>query len=122
MSKLPDQVTVLVVQRDEERHLPVQEALKAIERPRYTIHWVTSEEAAHAALDEHPHDAFLVDAATGGLQLAQRILAHTPHAPVLLLDDAPDHDTDVAAAEAGVAEYVTDPAALERALRYAITH
>ena len=41
---------------------------------------------------------------------------------MLLLDDAPDRDTDVAAAEAGVAEYVTDPKALERALRYAITH
>jgi diguanylate cyclase (GGDEF)-like protein/PAS domain S-box-containing protein len=122
VSKLPDQVIVLVIQRDEERHLPVQQALKAIERPRYTIHWVTSEEAAHAALDEHPHDAFLVDADTGGLQLAKRILVHTPHAPVLLLDDAPDRDTDVAAAEAGVAECVTDLAALERALRYAITH
>ena len=70
-------------------HLPVQQALKAIERPRYAIHWVTSEEAAHAALDEHPHDAFLVDADTGGLQLAKQILVHTPHAPVLLLDDAP---------------------------------
>src|SRR6185295_4989552 len=122
VTKLPDLVTVLVVQRDEQRHLPIQQALKAIERPLYTIHWVTSEDAARAALDEHPHDAFLVDADTGGLQLAKQILAHTPHAPVLLLDDAPDRDTDVAAAEAGVAECVTDPAALERALRYAITH
>jgi diguanylate cyclase (GGDEF)-like protein/PAS domain S-box-containing protein len=122
VSKLPDQVTVLVVQRDEARHLPVQQALKAIERPRYTIHWVTSATAAIAALDEHPHDAFLVDADTGGLDLAKQILAHTPHAPVLLLDDAPDRDTDVAAAEAGVAECVTDPDALERALRYAISH
>ncbi len=122
MSKLPDQVTLLVVQRDEERHVPVQQALKAIEHPRYTIHWVTSEDAARAALDEHPHDAFLVDADTGGLELAKQILVHTPHAPVLLLDDAPDRDTDVAAAEAGVAEYVTDHKALERALRYAITH
>ena len=122
MTKLPDQVTVLVVQRDEERHRPVQQALKAIERPRYLIHWVTSPEAAAAALDEHPHDAFLVDCDSGGLELAKQILAHTPHAPVLLLDDAPDRDTDVAAAEAGIAEYVTDTNALERALRYAITH
>ena len=55
MTKLPDLVTVLVVQRDEQRHLPVQQALTAIERPRYTIHWVTSADAARAALDEHRH-------------------------------------------------------------------
>jgi len=122
VTKLPDQATVLVVQSGDDRHKPVREALKAIGRPRYEIHWVTSEEAAHAALDEHPHDVFLVDADTGGLDLAKEILAHTPHAPVLLLDDAPDRETDVAAAEAGVAEYVTDPDALERALRYAISH
>jgi diguanylate cyclase (GGDEF)-like protein/PAS domain S-box-containing protein len=41
---------------------------------------------------------------------------------VLLLDDTADRETDLAAAEAGVAEYVTDLGALERALRYAITH
>jgi diguanylate cyclase (GGDEF)-like protein/PAS domain S-box-containing protein len=122
VTKLPDQVTVLVVQRDEERHKPVQQALKAIEHPRYTIHWVTSPDAARAALDEHPHNAFLVDRDTGGLELAAEILRHTPYAPVLLFDDAPDRDTDIAAAEHGIAEYVTDLDALERALRYAITH
>jgi diguanylate cyclase (GGDEF)-like protein/PAS domain S-box-containing protein len=122
VSTLPDTVTVLVVQHDEARHTPVQQALNAIEHPRYLIHWVTTTDAAKAALDEHPHDAFLVDCDTGGLELAQEILAHTPHAPVLLLDDTPDRATDLAAAEAGVAEYVTDPDALERALRYAISH
>ena len=122
MSVLPDVVTVLVVQPDEQAHAPVQQALNAIERPRYEIHWVTGAEAAMAALDEHPHDAFLIDCELGGLKLAQRILAHTPHAPVVLLDDAPHRDVDLAAAEAGVAEYVTDLDLLEHALRYAITH
>jgi diguanylate cyclase (GGDEF)-like protein/PAS domain S-box-containing protein len=123
VTKLPEQVTVLVVQRDDARHEPVREALRAIERPRYVIHWVTTEEAARAALDEHPHDAFLVDTSVGGLELARVILRHAPHAPVILLDDeAPDRETDIAAAELGIAEYVTDPAHLERALRYAITH
>lgn len=122
MTKLPTEVTVLVVQHDEERHAPVHAALTKIERPRYRIHLVTTEEAAKAALDEHPHDAFLIDAQTGGLPLAREIIAHTPHAPVLLYDSAPDRETDLAASEAGVAEYVTDLDHLERALRYAITH
>jgi diguanylate cyclase (GGDEF)-like protein/PAS domain S-box-containing protein len=122
VSALPDTVTVLVVQPDETAHLPVQQALKAIECPRYAIHWVTSPQAALAALEEHPHDAFLIDCDLGGLELAREILARHPDAPVLLLDDAPDRDTDLAAAEAGVAEYVTELELLERALRYAITH
>jgi diguanylate cyclase (GGDEF)-like protein/PAS domain S-box-containing protein len=122
VSALPDTVTVLVVQPDEPSHLPVQRALRAIARPRYEIHWVTGTEAAVAALEEHPHDAFLIDCELGGLDLAKEILARHPNAPVLLLDDVPDRETDLAAAEAGVAEYVTDLDLLERALRYAITH
>ncbi len=117
-----DVVTLLVVQPDEAAHAPVREALRAIEEPRYEIHWVTSADAAVAALDEHHHDAFLVACDLGGLELAARILEHTPHAPVILLDDAPNRETDIAAAEAGVSEYVTDLDLLERALRYAITH
>ena len=117
-----DVVTVLVVQPDEGSHAPVREALKAIEEPRYEIHWVTSADAAVAALDEHHHDAFLVACELGGLSLAAQILAHTPHAPVILLDTAANRATDLAAAESGVSEYVTDLDVLERALRYAITH
>ena len=90
MSALPQSITVLVVQPDDASHAPVREALNRIERPRCEIHWVKTPEAARAALDEHPHDAFLVDCDTGGLELATHILAHSPHAHVLLLDDDPD--------------------------------
>ena len=113
MTALPDTVTVLVVHRDER----VPQALQAIERPRYDVRWTTE-----PALDEQPYDAFVIECGLGGLALARQILARTPNAPVLLLDDQPDRDTDLAAAEAGVAEYVTDLDLLERALRYAITH
>jgi diguanylate cyclase (GGDEF)-like protein/PAS domain S-box-containing protein len=122
MTPLPARITILVVQADERAHVPVRETLARIEHPRCEIHWVTTSEAAKAALDEHHHDAFLVDCALGGLELAEHILAHTPHAPVLLLDDAPDREIDLKAAEAGVAEYVTNLDLLEHALRYAITH
>ena len=122
MSRLPDTVTILVVQSTPQRHAPIRDALATIDRPRYEVHWVMSPQAARAALDEHPHDAFLID--DGDLELARHILEHTPHAPVLLLDDHRDRDTDLQAAEAGVAEYLVDPdpSTLERALRYAITH
>ena len=83
-------------------------------RPTYEIHWVTTPRAALAALDEHPHDAFLVDRELhepghDGLDVARDILAHSPHAPVIVLDDHADRETDVAAAEAGVADFLVHP-------------
>jgi diguanylate cyclase (GGDEF)-like protein/PAS domain S-box-containing protein len=121
LTALPDKITVLVVQPTESAHAPVRDALLEVTHPRYEIHWVTSAEAALAALVEHPHDAYIVE---HDLAIAKAILEHTPHAPVLLLDTAADRDTDLAATEIGVAEYLTshDPAAIERALRFAIDH
>ena len=124
-----DRLTVLAVQAAEAAHAPVRAALKAIAGTAYDVHWVTTAGAALAALEEHPHDAFLVDRELhdpghSGLDLARDILAHSPHAPVILLDDVADRDTDLAAAAAGVADYLVhpSPATLERSLRYAITH
>ena len=117
---------VLAVSADDARHAPVRAALKAIEGTTYEIHWVTTPRAALAALAEHPHDAFLVDRdlhepGYSGLDVARDILAHSPHAPVILLDDRADRDTDLAANELGVSDYLVhpSPATLERSLRYA---
>jgi diguanylate cyclase (GGDEF)-like protein/PAS domain S-box-containing protein len=117
-------VVVLALQADEAAHAPVRDALKAVEDAQYELHWVTSPRAALAALEEHPHDAFLISREAGGLDVARDILAQQPYAPVILLDSAADRETDVAAASAGVADYLVAPSAalLERSLRYAIRH
>ena len=100
MSKLPDSVTVLVVQRDDTATAGAAGAQARSSGRATRSTGSRPSDAARAALDEHPHDAFLVDCDTGGLELAREILAHTPHAPVLLLDDDADRETDLAAAEA----------------------
>jgi diguanylate cyclase (GGDEF)-like protein/PAS domain S-box-containing protein len=121
---MTEHVVVLAVSGDDARHERLANALRAIEHPVYEIHRALDAAAARAALDEHPHDAFLLDRAADGLALAREILAQDPHAPILLVDDHADRATDLAAAEAGISEYLPDPdpATLERALRYAITH
>jgi diguanylate cyclase (GGDEF)-like protein/PAS domain S-box-containing protein len=124
VSALPERVALLVVQAAEITHAPVRRALETITRPVYEIDWVTT--PATALARSRTYDAYLIDsdlhdAATTGLDVAKAILAHTPHAPVLLLDTRNDRATDLAAAEAGVTEYVAEPSTLERALRYAIT-
>jgi diguanylate cyclase (GGDEF)-like protein/PAS domain S-box-containing protein len=124
---LPEHVVVLAVSGDEARHARVRESLRAIVHPHYELHRVLDADAARAAFDEHPHDAFLIDRELpggDGLALARELLARDPHAPVILVDDRADRAVDLAAVEAGVSEYLPapDPASLERALRYAITH
>jgi diguanylate cyclase (GGDEF)-like protein/PAS domain S-box-containing protein len=117
---LPDRVVVLAVLADDERYARIREALHAIGRPAYEIHRLTTEASLHAALEEHPHDAFLVESLAAG----REVLAFDPHAPVVLVDDHADRETDLAAAAAGISEYLPapDPPSLERGLRYAITH
>jgi diguanylate cyclase (GGDEF)-like protein/PAS domain S-box-containing protein len=113
-----DRVIVLAALANRERHERVAAALRDTRHPRYELHHVTGHAATRAALDEHPHDAYLTDE----LDTAQAILAHDPHAPVVLLDEAADRTTDLQAAEAGVSEYLTQTQQLDRALRYAIRH
>jgi diguanylate cyclase (GGDEF)-like protein/PAS domain S-box-containing protein len=128
-SRLPERLTVLVVQADEAAHERVRVALEATGGTEYDIHRVTTAAAALAALYEHPHDAFLVDRELNdprrsGLDVAREILDHMPYSPVILLDEIADRATDLAAAEAGVADYLVhpSPATLERSLRYSIAH
>jgi diguanylate cyclase (GGDEF)-like protein/PAS domain S-box-containing protein len=73
------------------------------------------------AVGRRPFAAALV---AGGLEVARALLERAPDVPVILLSPHPDVATDVAAAAAGVADYLVlgelDAARLERSLRYAI--
>jgi diguanylate cyclase (GGDEF)-like protein/PAS domain S-box-containing protein len=122
MTSAPDDRTVVVLVHlaGADRHAPTVEALSTVSPPRYELHRVTTHAAVQAAIDEHHHDAFVVDE----LPLAETILDADPHAPVVVLADEPDRAADIAAVRAGVCGYLPhpDPVTLERALRYAIAH
>jgi diguanylate cyclase (GGDEF)-like protein/PAS domain S-box-containing protein len=116
-----DPTIVLAALLDDARHERLHAAL-CRERGDYEIHRVTTLEAARAAVLDHGHDAYVVADLAG----AEVILDTDPHAPVVLLATADTHElaADVAAAAAGVAEYLVDPEpdALARAVRYALVH
>ncbi len=116
-----DPTIVLAALLDDARHERLHAAL-CRDRSDYEIHRVTTLEAARAAVLDHGHHAYVVADLAG----AEAILDADPHAPVILLATAHTHDlaADVAAVAAGVAEYLVDPepAALERAVRYALVH
>ena len=70
------------------------------------------------------YDAVLVAGGADSLEIARAILARTAHLPVILLTPRSDLAAELAAAAAGVADYLAidelDAPLLERSLRYAI--
>jgi diguanylate cyclase (GGDEF)-like protein/PAS domain S-box-containing protein len=122
---LPDPLRVLAVSADEARHAPVRALLKAAEVQLATAH------TALAALQEHAPDVVLVDReldppGTDGLTLAEELVSHEPHTPVIVLSHEADRAADEEAAEAGISDFLLVPGLsadrLEHAIRYALTH
>src|SRR3954470_4029514 len=91
------------------------------------IHWVSSADAAVAALAVRDEDVVLLDCdadPAGGTAAARRILREAPHVPVILIARGPDPALDRAAADAGVSDFLVlgdvTPEELERSIRYAV--
>ncbi|MDG2989357.1 EAL domain-containing protein [Candidatus Synechococcus calcipolaris G9] len=123
----PAEIKVLLIEDDEDDYLITQNLLKQISLTRYLVDWVSTYEAAEQILDDDDHDVYLVDYRLGreiGLELFQS--PQRRERPFILLTGQGDQDIDLAAMEAGAADYLVkghiSAAALERSIRYAIEH
>jgi len=61
VSALPDPVAILAVSADEARHAPTRELLWRMPDAQPEIHWVSSADAAVAALAVRDEDVVLLD-------------------------------------------------------------
>src|SRR5689334_7530509 len=120
-------IRVLLVEDDEDDYTLTRDLLAEIEGARFELEWVATYEAAREALARREHDVYLLYYRLGehtGLDLLQDAATGGFHAPMILLTAQGDHDIDVAAMEAGAADYLikgqTDASPLERSIRYAI--
>jgi DNA-binding NtrC family response regulator len=93
----------------------------------YQLDWVATFDEGLAAISEHKHDVYLVDYVLGpsdGVELIRSARAGGSRAPFIMLTGYGDRAVDMAALEAGVADYLVKgqigPDLLERAIRYAI--
>ncbi len=125
----PAPVRVLVVDDDEEDILIARDLLREIDPAGYAVTAVDDVAALMQVVRQEPHDVYLVDYRLGvqnGLDVAQRILEHDAHAPVIMLTGMDDREVDVRAGELGIADYLVkgslDARTLERSMRYAIKH
>lgn len=121
-------IRVLLVEDDEDDYVLTRDLLSAIDGTRFDLHWVQDLAGALRAVEEAAHDVVLLDYRLGR-HTALDFLARMPadfSTPVILLTGQGEHAADVAAMEAGAADYLVKseltPALLERALRYAVRH
>ena len=120
-------IKILLVEDDEDDYVLIHDLLSEIETAQYDLRWVATYEAARKALAQGDLDAALVDYHLGehdGIELVREAIAGGCRAPIVLLTGQGGYEADIAAMEAGAADYLAkdgiDAPLLERTLRYAV--
>jgi len=126
---LPDPLRVLAVSADAAHHAPVKAMLKQIAATRVKVTLATTPcEALDALSGNHVVlvDRELAQPTPDGMAAAEQLVLTAPHIPVILLSHSADHEADIRAAEAGIADFLPVPGLsadrLEHAIRYALMH
>lgn len=120
---------VLLVDDDRDDYLLTRELFADMKDRRYTLDWETDADAGLAAICRAEHDVYLLDYQLGrrnGLDVLRDALAKQCTGPVIILTGQGERDIDLAAMQAGAADFLEkgrlDAAMLERSIRYALAH
>ena len=127
MQKTP--IKVLLIDDDEDSYYLIGNLLSDISRDQYILSWESSYEAASQKMLQNDQDVCLLDYRLGehsGLELLQIAQEQGFKAPIIFLTGDSDRKVDVAAMQAGAADFLpkgqADASLLERSIRYAIAH
>ena len=128
MNIKPNPLRILMLDDDEDDCIVVR-SLLATNASRYSLDWVTTYAEALTLINKAPYDLYLFDYNLGshnGIQLLTEMNKKGGFTPVILLTGQEDLETDLAAMEAGAADFLVkgqiDERTLERSIRYAIQH
>ncbi|MBV9478526.1 MAG: diguanylate cyclase, partial [Acidobacteria bacterium] len=120
-------VRILLVDDDEDDYVVTRELLADSRRTPFTLDWVATFDEAAAEIARDTHDVYLIDYRLGehdGLELLRTVTANGCTKPLILLTGLADGDVDLAAMQAGAADYLVkgriDASLLERSIRYAL--
>jgi diguanylate cyclase (GGDEF)-like protein/PAS domain S-box-containing protein len=120
-------ISVLLVEDDEDDYVLTRDLLADSRRTRFELDWVSSYDDAVSAISEGKHDVYLVDYRLGehdGLEILRRAREAGCQRPIILLTGQGDGEVDIAAMNAGAADYLVkgqiDAQILERSIRYSL--
>jgi two-component system cell cycle sensor histidine kinase/response regulator CckA len=120
-------IEVLLIDDDVDDYILTRELFSLVKDGTYSLDWVSTYEEGLTAVARGKHQVCLVDYNLGartGVELIREARQIRLSTPMILLTGQADHDTDVAAMEAGATDFLvkdeTSPARLERTIRYAV--
>jgi len=123
-----DKLLILLVEDDEDDYLLTRELLAEIETTKYDLQWVSDYESGLSKIAAGSYDVALIDHFFGGntgVEFVREAAKAGCTAPMILLTGFGGRDIDVAAMEAGAADYLEKESltadVLERSIRYAIS-
>ncbi|HEX9459572.1 MAG TPA: EAL domain-containing protein [Thermoanaerobaculia bacterium] len=121
------EIRLLLVEDDEDDYVLTRDLLTDSRRTRFALDWVASFDEALGAMGKGQHDVYLVDYRLGehdGLEVLREARAAGCLRPIILLTGQGDGDVDIAAMQAGAADYLVkgqiDSQILERSIRYSL--
>lgn len=122
-----ESVKVLLIDDDEDDFIITSELLSEIEERKYNLEWIATYEAGLDAMKQSRHDVYLIDYRLGersGLELVRESVKSGCKGPMIFLTGQGDHEVDLQAMKAGVADFLNkaqiDAYILERSIRYAM--
>jgi diguanylate cyclase (GGDEF)-like protein len=127
-------LSILLVDDDEDEYILTKTMLADrsyistdIQQVSFKLDWVSSYEEALECFQKNQHDVYLVDYLLGdknGLDLMQKAIEDGCKAPIIMLTGQGNYQVDLAAMQAGAADYLVkgqiDSQLLERSIRYAV--
>jgi diguanylate cyclase (GGDEF)-like protein/PAS domain S-box-containing protein len=129
--KMRNRLNILLIDDDEEEYLIIKDLIERSStdfgHTSFHLDWVENYAKALEAYEKDFYDAYLVDYHLGdhtGLDLMQEATVRGCKGPVILLTGQGNYQVDLAAMEAGAADYLVKDELnlplLERSIRYAI--
>ena len=126
---MSDALSILLVEDDEDDYLITREYLEEIPGRRVDLRWVDCYDEGMKLVEAGGVDICLVDYRIGGhtgLEFLENAKAKGLHVPMVLLTGVGQRDIDVAATEAGAADFLDkselSSTILDRTIRYAIAN
>ncbi len=121
-----EKIRVLLVEDDEDDYILTRDVIDSIDRVRYELVWRETFDTARDVLTEQSFDVALIDYRIGletGIEFIRTSKASGLDLPMILLTGLSDRDIEIAASEAGAADYLKkselSPALVERTIRFA---
>jgi two-component system CheB/CheR fusion protein len=118
---------ILLVEDDEDDYCLTRDLIQEIPGNSFQLEWQKDYERGLAAMASNQHDVYLIDYrlnGPNGLDLLREARSRGCQGPIILLTGQGEREVDLAAMQAGAADYLMkgriDAPLLERSIRYAL--